>query len=278
GPPLLTVRRAGTAYVLGAIPVGAFTSIDVAALRRTAGVTFAGPLANYLVALLALAVVHWNGTYVPVSMTVGTVEPASEAARARVRPGDVIITVDAQRVVDWSELVEAIGGTPGQPRTLGFLRGGEPFTATVTPQADADGIGTLGLQEQYLFQKHSPLQALARAFMHTGRITRDLAGRVVRTITGVNSKSLPPARSLMRRAAEATYGFDRYVRAVAGLSLALAAFYTLPIPPLDGGKLLLAALQAASRRQLGPKAQALLQLAGFALLLALLAGVLRAAA
>ncbi len=290
GPPLFSLRIRGTQYVVRAIPLGSFVTMDngapssaigtedkaalQSAFGRTAGVILGGPLLNYLVALLALVLVHWSGTHIVVPMTIGRVDPGSEAALARLRPGDRILTVDGQRIEEWSELVAAVTSGPDVPRTLGILRGGEPLIATVTPHVGPKGEVRLGIQEQYVFREGNARESLLQALLHSGRIARDLASRVTKTaVEREDLSTLSPARSLLLRAGEAIEGRDRYLRMVAALSLGLALFYALPIPPLDGGKLVLLAGQAAMGRRLGTRGQVLAHAAGLALLLGLLAWV-----
>jgi regulator of sigma E protease len=285
GPPLFSLRLRGTQYVLRAIPLGAFLSMDEPpsseelpalreALSRSAGVTLGGPLLNFIIALLALVIVHWSGTHVPVPMTIGRVEPGSRAAAAQLRPGDKVVTVDGQHISEWSELVAAVTSGPQVSRRLGILRSGEPLIVEVTPSLGAKGEVRLGVQEQYLFRESGPREAVAQAFRHVGRITQELASRVTKTAAEREDLStLSPARSLLLRAGDAIEGRDRFLRMVAALSLGLALFYALPIPPLDGGKLLLVAAQAALGRRISTGAQVLAYAAGLALLLGLLAWV-----
>jgi len=283
GPPLFSVRLYGTQYVVRAIPLGSFISMEDGpqpnedlqeSFRRSAGITLGGPLLNYGVALLALIVVHWSGTHVVVPMTIGRVEPGSEAALAQLRPGDKILSVDGQSISEWSELVAAVTSGPGTTRTLGILRGGEPLLVPVSPHIGPKGEVRLGIQEQYLFHESSGREAVMRAFLHTGRIAQELASRVTKTAAEREDLStLSPARSLLLRAGEAIEGRDRFLRMAAALSLGLALFYALPVPPLDGGKLLLLACQAAVGRQLGIRGQVAAYAAGLALLLGLIAWV-----
>ncbi|HYH98417.1 site-2 protease family protein, partial [Hyalangium sp.] len=136
GPPLLSFRLLGTEYVIAAIPIGAAATLhgmnphtpgldpadpqSYSAQRpwKRVLITLAGSLANYLFALGVLFTLYTSGTHVVVPLTVGTVTPGSEAARAQLLPGDRIRSVDGHAVKGWSEFVELIGRSPGQERTL----------------------------------------------------------------------------------------------------------------------------------------------------------------
>lgn len=103
GPPLVSFRLWGTQYVLAAVPLGATAhmqgmnphraDVDEAAGFAARGpllrilIILAGPLANYALALGVLFALYTSGTHVVVPLTVGTVQPGSEAARAQLLPG-----------------------------------------------------------------------------------------------------------------------------------------------------------------------------------------------
>ena len=133
GPALFTLNRRGTAYSLGAIPLGgavqlqgdnpfesepsansseAFASQSAV---KQALIVLAGPLANACVSWFVLFSLYFMGTHVPVPMAVGTVEPGSEAARAQLFPGDVILEVDGVPIQCWSTLAQTIAQSAGRP-------------------------------------------------------------------------------------------------------------------------------------------------------------------
>ena len=121
GPPLLSFRLFGTECVIAAIPLGASATLhgmnphvpgleptdprSYSAQRpwRRVAITLAGSVANYLFALGVLFALYISGTHVVVPLTVGTVTPGSEAARAQLLPGDRIVNVDGLPVKTWSE-------------------------------------------------------------------------------------------------------------------------------------------------------------------------------
>ncbi|WP_316566991.1 site-2 protease family protein [Myxococcus sp. MxC21-1] len=127
GPPLVSFRLWGTQYVVAAVPLGATAHLqgmnphradaDEAAGFAARGpllrilIILAGPLANYALALGVLFALYTSGTHVVVPLTVGTVQPGSEA-RAQLLPGDRIVHVAGQPLRSWSEFVEKVGAAP----------------------------------------------------------------------------------------------------------------------------------------------------------------------
>ena len=112
GPAVFTFRLRGMDCVLGAIPLGGSARIqgmnphepgvdpaDPASFSAQTPwkrmlVLLAGPLANWLFALGILFALYTSGTHVVVPLTVGTIVPGSEAARAQLLPGDHLVSVD----------------------------------------------------------------------------------------------------------------------------------------------------------------------------------------
>ncbi|HVP62731.1 MAG TPA: M50 family metallopeptidase [Myxococcaceae bacterium] len=286
GPPLFGFRALGQRWTLGAIPFGGWlrlegenphdaaraSGVPFAALSagRRVAIFAAGPLGSWGLAVLLLAGLFTAGTHHPVGMIVSAVEPGSPAARAGFRPGDRIVSVDEDPVQRWSELVEALTRDADGSATVTVARGAETLTLRVEPELDADGHARIGLRQLYQFERLRPAQALWRAVLHTGvvleRIVRE-AGELLAQPWGGSARN-HTAGALVWSAAEAAgTSADALVRALAALSLALALFFLLPLPALDGGRMLLTLWEAAMGRPVDGRVQTLLQM------LSLLAGV-----
>jgi regulator of sigma E protease len=239
---------------------------------RRALVLAGGSLINYVLALLILIALYVSGTHVPVPMTIGTVEPGSEAARAQLRPGDVVTAVNGEPVESWSGLVGRIRDNPGRSLTVSFQRGEARIDASVRPTTDASGSGRLGIGQQYVHRRLSVGAAIGQSLLHTGRLIADGFGMLWRFL--VQRPDVDPASpvQLARQASgAASGGFAALLRVLVGLSVALAVFYLLPIPALDGGRLLFVAIEAARKRPVGTRAQGVAHTAGFVLLFATIA-------
>lgn len=287
GPPLLAFRVGRTRVTLGALPLGGAAHIHgmnpheerldpqdassfVALSRwRRALVHLAGPLINYLVALAVLAGLYVSGTHVPVPLAIGTVVPASEAARAQLVPGDVIRQVDGVPVERWSQFVEAVAAHPGVPLRLSVERGGVTREVQLIPRADEQGEGRAGVTQQYVYREHGLGEALGLSLLHTARIATEGLGLVAGLAKGEPGRELGSPGALVRQASEATTsGLDTFLRLGVAISIALCLFYLLPLPSLDGGRVLLLALEGLTGRELNRRVQTLLQTLGFLLLMA----------
>jgi regulator of sigma E protease len=273
GLPLYGFRGLGQRWVLGAIPWGGWLRLEGEnPYEEASGVIFselsparrmlvflAGPLASLLLGLLLLTGLHAAGTYVPVPMTVGAVERSSEAARVALRPGDVLESVAGMPVTRWEAFTAALAAHAGQSVPLGVRRGTTPVTVFVQPTLDAHGRGHLGVAEAYAFEKEPLPRAFRAALRHSVQLARQTASWTLDLFRGPDGAGPGAAAVLLRRVA-AIESLDGAARALAAASIALAFLYLLPLPALDGGRLLLTLWEGFRGRPLQARVQTALQL------------------
>jgi regulator of sigma E protease len=285
GLPLYGFRAAGQRWVLGAIPWGAWlrlegenpyqaspdvheTTFSELSPARRALVFLAGPAGSLLLGFLLLSGLHAVGTHVPVPMTVGVVAQGSEAARAMLRPGDVIETVDGTAVHGWEALIRALGARAGQPVTLGIRRGTAPIQLVVQPSRDARGRGHLGIAQQYAFAREPFPSAFTAGFHHSLQLLRQTAAWAAELLRGPDGTGRPGGAAILLRRLASIESLDGVTRALAAASLALGFVYLLPLPALDGGRLLLTAWERFRGRPLDARMQTALQLVSLLLAVA----------
>ncbi|WP_426750806.1 site-2 protease family protein [Myxococcus sp. Y35] len=281
GPPLVSFRLWGTQYVVAAVPLGATAHLQGmnphrADAEEAAGyasrgpllrilIILAGPLANYAVALGILFALYTSGTHVVVPLTVGTVQPGSEAARAQMLPGDRIVQVAGQPLRNWSEFVEKVGAAPGVPLELAVERGGEPRTVVVRPRPDERGTGRIGVSQQYVYKAHGAADALSHSFTHTVNVASEGVALLTRMMRGMEDPDAASPGALVRQeSADAmASGTDALLRTLVAASVVLALLTLLPVPGLDGGRILLLLIEAASGRRIPPRVETVAQTVGF---------------
>jgi len=281
GPALFAFKRGATEYSLRAIPIGGFVQIHgmnpyeeglspedptsyatLAWWKRTL-ILLGGPLLNYAVAVTLLSGLYLTGTHVPVPMTVGTVEPGSVAARAQLRPGDVVLTVDGARMDTWSALADRLSEGRGRTLQLGILRNGDVTQVPVRPGPD----GRVGVQQQYVFRQQEFKQALGSAFAHTERLAVEGLALTWRLLRGSHGAELSgPFGVLRATSGAAEQSLDALLRMIVALSVALAIFNILPFPALDGGRILFVLIGAITGRAVPAALETVLHLVGFVVL------------
>lgn len=289
GPPIVTLRRRHTDWVLGAIPFGGYVRIHGLNPHQGSGpgvepgsflarawwarivVLAAGSVVNAAVAFGVLMGLFLAGTHVPVKLTVGTVEPGSVAARAQLRPGDVIAAVNGVALGEWSDLVEQVESHPGTPLVLEVHRAEGPARVEVVPRAGPDGTGRIGVTQQYVYRSLPFREAFFESAGYLGRLVREGTQLLWRMARGRPGPDEATPVLLMKQASDvASSGLDAFLRVLVHLSAALAIFYLLPFPALDGGRIVLTVIEAIRKRPMNPKVETALHTLGFLVLCAVI--------
>jgi regulator of sigma E protease len=190
-------------------------------------------------------------------MTIGTVAPASAAARAQLRPGDVVVAIGGDSVNRWHRLIDAIAHRPGKGMTLRIRRGDQTLDLQVKPTPDEWGQGRLGIAQQYVHQRQRFWEAAQSAARHERALLWQ-GGLLLRKLARENVA----AEVVRQISAGSASGLDGWVRALAALSLALGLFHLLPLPPLDAGRIAVNTFEAATGRAIHPKLESILHALG----------------
>lgn len=297
GKVLWSFRLGGTQIALSAIPFGGYCwiggmipedGVDPAAphawlnqhaWKRTLAIA-AGPVASYLGAILVAATLFVTiGLRVPVPGTfVGEFAQQSAAEQAGLKTGDRILSIDGTAVSDWNGMVAVIQRSAGKAVPFVVERGegaaAERLTVTVTPRS-VNGVGKAGFGPLQRLERRPPGSALSDAFTFTNAAMidqlRGIGGLVAgRASTSELSGPIEIGRTLAKGA---RLGVERFFTLIWVLSIALAVLNVLPLPPLDGGKLVFLFWELATGRRASEKIEAAVSWVGFLLLATLLLGV-----
>ena len=239
----------------------------------------AGPLVNIVVALvLVMTMLTAVGITVATgSNVVGGITPGSFAEAAGLQVGDRITKVGEVQTPDWQTLSDALDAplAEGRDFTLTYERDGQATTVTIDVKD--------GAQAQYLgiYEETQAMRmGLGQAFMQSiayARMVGEFAARLVmpqHTMEVLNTSSSIVGISVMASEAASTSAAD-LISVVAAISMSLGFMNLLPIPPLDGGKVLIEVVQVVIRRQLSMKAQAAVSYVGLAFFMFVFVVVLR---
>ena len=215
------------------------------------------------------------------------VSPQSPAARGGLVPGDRVLAVAGQPFHYWWVLYDVVDRADGKPLPMTVRRGGRTLDLTVTPEKvridDRYGqriedwnVGVDGMRQmlpsETVRRALSVPAALARGFTRTWEV-------ISLTVVGIGNilkGSIPSTAvggpvmifDIAGKAAE--QGFEPYVQLMAAISVSLGLLNLLPVPVLDGGHLLLFAIEGVRRRPLSRKAREVAQLVGLSLVLSLM--------
>lgn len=142
-------------------------------VSKRAAIVAAGPVANFILAILLFAGAIWLGGRYELPARVSSVEPNSVAAQAGFQPGDVITAIDGEKIGDFNAMYRTVTGSAGTPLTFTVERNDQPITIQATPATFEEKtpfgrhrIGRLGIR--------SP-RARRRASCITARSTRSIS-------------------------------------------------------------------------------------------------------
>jgi len=218
------------------------------------------------------------------SALVGRVSPGGPADRAGLRSGDLILSVDAQGVGNFTELVEIVSSRPGQELLVEYRREGVVDRVRLITEADTvDGRavgrmrvetppGTAAPPEMIRTRTFGPLAALGEATVRAWEMTELQAKMFWRMIMGqVSMKNLSGPISIAEFAGDsASGGLSTFLGFLVLISLSLGFLNLLPIPILDGGQIVYQLAEWLKGSPLSDRVQAFGQQVGIALLLLLM--------
>ena len=301
-PPraLKLAEKNGTLYSLNWIPLGGFVrpageddpsvpdGLAAASKRARLFVLSAGAGANFLMALVVFWVAFMIGTPV-MAASVGDVNPGSPAQVAGLQEGDVILEVEGVEVVgDESQAIaEIMSQNAGQAVEMVVERNGELVRLEVVPRQPGEynaavegpiGVGLLYVPtgDRITF---GPIEAAANSVQSVWRIVSLTVQVPSMLISGEISASEARPVSVVGisqiagQAAEVSVSSQNLfpvLNMVAFISVALGFTNLLPIPALDGGRILFVLIEAVRGRRIEPEREGLVHVVGMIFLLSLM--------
>jgi regulator of sigma E protease len=208
---------------------------------------------------------------------VPSVVAGDPAEKAGIRPGDVVLAVDAEPITFSSQLKDAIAKRPNQPITFSIVRNGEPQQIVVhSIQRGTNGWIGIGIQDETKSIKPGAVEAIGMSVSKN----IEYGGLIFETVWGLLTRETSP-KQLMGPVAiaqmsgeSAQLGWIALFSLMASLSLNLGILNLLPIPVLDGGHIFIMTLEGIARRDFSVRVKEKMLLAGFVALMMLMAAVI----
>ncbi len=300
GPKIYRKKIGLTEYCLSIIPLGGYVKMvgedpakDIPEQDRSLSFTHkrlyqkslivaAGPVFNFVLALLIFYVLFQvSGSYY-VRPVVGTVADDSPAAIAGVQPGDLIAAIDGVGVETWDDMVALIARSRAEKLDFSIQRNGQNFNIPIVPEQTTAtnifgetikkpmiGISSAG---DVVHERLNPFEALGEAFVRTWEIIRLTLLSVGKIFTGtVSAKTLGGPIMIAQMAGEqAEAGLANLAFFIAMLSINLGIINLFPVPVLDGGHLVFFGIEALTGKPAGDRLRERANQFGMVLLLALM--------
>ncbi len=251
------------------------------ALWKRALIVAAGPVTNFLVAIMIFAAFNMAYGKAVVPPVVGLVAERSVAAAADVRLGDRIVSFNGAAVTDFKEIADQVAPHPGRRVVLGIERDGAridlPLTIGTVLEKDRFGneyrIGQLGIgATRASIEPVGPGEAVVLAVRQTGDTIDLMVTGLGQIVTGRRALSElgGPVKIAKFSGEQLSLGWPQFIYFAALISINLAFINLLPIPALDGGHLAFYAAEAVRRKPLGKRSQEWAFRTGIAFVLALM--------
>ncbi|GAB4374733.1 MAG: RIP metalloprotease RseP [Kiloniellaceae bacterium] len=250
-------------------------------LGQRAAIVAAGPIANFLFAIVLLAGLFSIVGQPFTPAVVGEVVADSAAEAGGFAPGDRVVAVNGQSVERFEELQRIVALRPGERLTFTVQRDGAEIELQATPArvettnalGETQEIGQLGLRRSGAdYARHDPATAVWQATRETFSIvdqTFTALGQIIRGDRGADELG-GPIRIAQMSGQAAELGFATVIYFAAVLSINLGLINLFPVPMLDGGHLMFYAIEAVRGRPLGERAQEYGFRIGLALVLTLM--------
>ena len=237
-----------------------------------AAVVAAGPIANFVLAIAIFAGIFMTVGKQTTSARVDTVQAGSAAEVAGFKPGDLVLSINGEKIESFSDMQRLVSVSAGEPLAIDVDRGGVPVALKAVPQlkeikdnfGNVHRLGVLGISRSMApgdikTEKAGPIRAIVMGAQETWFVV----DRTLSYITGVFAGREAadqlggPIRIAQVSGQVATAGFAALIHLTAVLSVSIGLLNLFPIPLLDGGHLLFYGIEAIRGRPLSERAQEL---------------------
>ncbi|MBQ8857866.1 MAG: RIP metalloprotease RseP [Lachnospiraceae bacterium] len=295
GPAILKKKIGETEYALRILPFGgscamvgedeesdAENAFNKKGVWTRISVVAAGPVFNFILAFVgAIIMVLCVGVDKPVITEMIDGYPAYEAG---VRAGDEIISINGRNIGVYRDVSMYIQLHQGETIDLVYERAGERYEATIVPKMDEEGYYLMGITGGAYSKCENLLEVIKYAgcevgywihmvfdslkMMVSGQVSREDVGGPVRIVSMIGD-------TYEQSAAISSFAvFLSMLNMVIFLSANLGVMNLLPIPALDGGRLVIMLVEVITRKRVPEKIEGYIHMAGFAVLMALMVLIL----
>ncbi len=293
GPTLFSWGKGETKYCLKLLPFGGSCvmegedeesdsdrAFNKKSLWQRFQIVFAGPLFNFILAYI-LSVVYIASIGVN-DATITDVMPGYAAAEAGIQAGDTIVSIDGYKIHFYNEVsIYTFLHANNESFDVVYSRDGKKHSTTIVPKYNEEsGRKLIGITKEANYKKLSPLGVLQYAgyeikyqiyvtisslrMLFTGQVSMNEVSGPVGVVTAISDVYDQSVTS------GAFYVFVNLTSIAILLSANLGVMNLLPFPALDGGRILLFAIEGIRGKKMNPEIENNINLIGFGLLMVLM--------
>ncbi|ACB85019.1 RIP metalloprotease RseP [Natranaerobius thermophilus] len=284
GPKLVGFQKGETKYSLRIIPLGGYcrmkgedpdesdeegSFLKATPLQRIA-ILAAGSIMNFVLAIILLSTLYGTlGVPGDDPNEVGHIVEDGVADEAGIEPGDEITRVNDTEIDSWEQLVTIINENPGEELELSIHRNGDNFQLTVVPEEEPEtGRGLIGITN---LQEASFFAAIRQGAEETWWFTTMIFVGLYQMITGQIEADVAGPVGIVHMIGEvAETGLVNLLPFAAFLSINLGILNLLPIPALDGSRIIFSLVELIRGRPVDPTKENFVHFIGFAFLIMLM--------
>jgi len=306
GPKIVGFQKNGTAYSLRLLPIGGYVrmegeedgmelpdegegkpkaasvsesaelpagcSFPEATIGRRAFTMFAGPAMNLITAFFAMTLLVISIGVIP-STTVASYKEENVSAGYGLMPGDKIVSIEGEKIHISSDIVYSLMRSEGLPLDLVVVRNGETITLSdiAFPTYEDQGV-TFSYPDFFCTRLSvNPLTVARESVFRCFAIVREVYNSIIGLIRGEIplSQLSGPVATTQAIGEVSKQGFNALVYFMVFISINIGIINLLPFPALDGGRLLLIAIELIRGKPLRREAEGWINFAGFAALMTL---------
>lgn len=234
---------------------------------------FAGPFMNFLLTVVIFFILAMIQGIPVEEVRVGSVVENSPAEEAGFKPDDIVLEIEGTSIQEWDEFQEIVQGNPNESLEMTVLRGQEEVLLEVTPaEIEAAPDETIGQVGVSLALEKSWVRSIPYSFEETYRWSTLILTNLGKLVTGQFSIDMLSGPVGIYDATDQVVktGFLNFLTWTAVLSVNLGIINLLPLPALDGGRLLFVGLEALRGKPIDPQKEGVVHFIGFALLMLLM--------
>ncbi len=290
GPKIVRFKRGNTVYGVTAIPFGGYVRLygefedpENPAVEHDSesfiskpwlvkiAVIASGAVFNIFFAVVLFSLMFMYGVPGYPTTTVAEVLKGSQAEKAGIKEGDKILKIDGITTEEWDDFAKFVNANPGKEVEIVVQRGSEEVKLKAVI-GKRGGKGFLGIASKTTVKSLYPPQA----FIEATKLTGSLLSEFIKLLYSEGKKgnllkeSTGPVGIVVETSRAVKIGFDFYLYLLGLISINLGVVNLLPVPPLDGGRIAIIAIEKLVRRKIPIQVLAFIQLAGILLFLYLM--------